>query len=646
MRLSRLRVSDFRSVGPDPVELTFEDSTFLLGPNGAGKTVFLHALTRMFGSEASLRRFNRSDFHVPVGEAPETPVARSLWLEADFVFPELSDQETSPSVAATTVPPHFAHMRMYDPDGQPTVRFRLSAHLDENGSITDDLVYVLAIDGNHEPIRTAVVNRYDRGRIQVHYLPARRDPADHVSYAANSLLGRLLRAADWQAERERVSELGKNISDALSANSAIAQVVEDLRRKWHSLHAGTFLTSPDLSFTHSEIEGILRYVTLEFTPGPGQQVVDFSLLSDGQQSLLYISLVMTAHSIGRACLDDASEAFDIDVLRPPVFTLLAMEEPENSLSPHYLGRVLTALTEMARKQDAQVVVATHSAALMRRVEPNQVRYLRLDDHRRTAIATVTMPQSSTEEYKFVREALHAYPELYFARLVVLGEGDSEEIVIPRCLLASGLQADAMSISVVPLGGRHVNHFWRLLNELGIPHVTLLDLDLGRHQGGWGRIKYAASQLLKFREPSSLDFNPEDLKDLHKSKSEVRSEAGQEWIERLEKHGVFFSEPMDLDFAMLQCFPDSYGVSDGEKRQPEDKLVTAALGEKGTAVAYSDDEKLLFPAYSKRFKGSGSKPAGHISALSALEEDELKTSMPAPIERLIEWATSMLKGLPE
>lgn len=646
MQLRRLRVSGFRSAGPDPVELTLEESTFLLGPNGAGKTAFLHALGRMFGSEASLRRFSRGDFHVPLGEAPETAAARSLWLEAEFDFPELGDHDKAPSVASTTVPPHFAHMRMNDRDGLPTVRFRLNAHLDENGGITDDLVYVLAVDGKDEPIRTAVVNRYDRGTIQVHYLPARRDPADHVSYAANSLLGRLLRAADWSAERAAVNELGKTISDALAANTAIARVVEDLGGKWRSLHAGSFLTSPGLSFTHSEIEGILRYVTLEFAPGPGQQVVDFSLLSDGQQSLLYVALVMTAHAAGRSCLDGGTDAFDVDVLRPPVFTLLAMEEPENSLSPHYLGRILTALTEMARGRDAQIVVATHSASLMRRVEPRQVRYLCLDNHRRTSVATVTMPPSSTEEYKFVREALHAYPELYFARLVVLGEGDSEEIVIPRCLRAMGFEADAMSISVAPLGGRHVNHFWRLLNQLGIPHVTLLDLDVGRYQGGWGRIKYAASQLVAFREPSSLDFDQEEIKDLHTTSSDVRGEAGQVWIERLEKHGVFFSEPMDLDFAMLQCFPGSYSVSQEEKRQPDEKLVAAVLGETGSPGAYKEDEKLLFPVYSRRFKGSGSKPAGHISALSTLEDTELKGSMPVPIGRLIERVGSILGGLSE
>ena len=36
---------------------------------------------------------------------------------------------------------------------------------------------------------------------------------------------------------------------------------------------------------------------------------------------------------------------DAERLRPAVFTVIAMEEPEDSLSPHYVGRVTRALTK-------------------------------------------------------------------------------------------------------------------------------------------------------------------------------------------------------------------------------------------------------------------------------------------------------------
>ena len=68
--------------------------------------------------------------------------------------------------------------------------------------------------------------------------------------------------------------------------------------------------------------------------------------------------------------------------------------------------------------------------------------------------------------------------------------------------------DAHSISVIPLGGRHVNHFWRLLNTLKIPFVTLLDLDIDRNGGGFGRIKYAVEELLKMDVVGSEYIRPD------------------------------------------------------------------------------------------------------------------------------------------
>jgi putative ATP-dependent endonuclease of OLD family len=101
----------------------------------------------------------------------------------------------------------------------------------------------------------------------------------------------------------------------------------------------------------------------------------------------------------------------------------------------------------------------------------------------------------TEAAKFVRGALLAFPELYFARFVLLVEGDSERIVLPRLARAEDLVLDPSFVAVVPLGGRHVQHFWRLLNGLSIPFATLLDLDLGRSGGGFGRVKTIIGELL-------------------------------------------------------------------------------------------------------------------------------------------------------
>lgn len=456
MKLYTIRLSNFQSFGPKPSEIILENITYLIGPNGSGKTAVLQALCRLFAFDPSLRRVQRSDFHVP-HEEQQVPDERQLWIEADFIFPELKDTKDN-----STVAPHFSHMRLDDPNGIPRVRYRLTATMGLDGDIEETFVYVLEVNPDGSPFNPQIVPRSERNYIQVHYLPARRDPSDHITYGANALLGRLLRSVNWDNERSKVKGFTDQISESLASNPSINAFSAHLKQTWCSLHKGNYFTDPKITFVASEIEALLRHLSISFSPGHDESFVDFSRLSDGQKSMLYLSLVLSSQAIGRAVLSGKDNSFSPEKMRPPVFTLIALEEPENSLSPHYLGRIVNALNTMTENDDAQALIATHAPSMLRRVNPEYIRYLRLTEARQSRVTTIQLPAKNDEAHKFVREAVQAFPELYFSRLVVLGEGDSEEIVLPRIFQAKGIPIDESAITIAPLGGRHVNHFWRLL----------------------------------------------------------------------------------------------------------------------------------------------------------------------------------------
>lgn len=363
MELHSIRLSGFQSFGHEPTELTLNDITYLIGPNGAGKTAALQALCRLFAFDPSLRRIRRSDFHVPYDEE-DVPDERTLWIEADFTFPELEDDDDT-----STVAPHFGHMRLDIAESLPRVRYRLTASMGIDGDIEETMVYVLDLNADGSPLTTAQVQRAERNHIQVHYLPARRDPAEHIAFGTNALLGRMLRAVNWDDEREKIKDLTDQISESQTDNPSITTLSESLKTAWSTLHKGNFFADPHITFVASEIEALLRHLSVSFSPGHDDDLVDFSRLSDGQKSMLYLSLVLSTQSIGRAVLAGDDDTFDPDKLRPPVFTIIALEEPENSLSPHYLGRIVNALVAMTRNEDAQALIATHAPSMLRRVDP-------------------------------------------------------------------------------------------------------------------------------------------------------------------------------------------------------------------------------------------------------------------------------------
>ncbi|HHP6708660.1 TPA: AAA family ATPase, partial [Acinetobacter baumannii] len=106
MKLDTLRISNFQSFGKEPTEISLDDISYLIGPNGSGKTSTLQAISRLFCFDPSLRRIQKTDFHIdPNEEIP--PPQRELWIEANFSFPELlEDGEHS------TIPEFFNQMRL------------------------------------------------------------------------------------------------------------------------------------------------------------------------------------------------------------------------------------------------------------------------------------------------------------------------------------------------------------------------------------------------------------------------------------------------------------------------------------------------------------------------------------------------------
>lgn len=646
MQITHLRISGFQSFGLTPTTVALTDVTYVLGPNGAGKTAVLEALSRLFSPLPAQRKIRHTDFHIASGCSAAEVHAQGpeLWIEVDIEVPESGEEGDHASV-----PPNFAHMRIATEDGVPRIRVRLTATIAPDNVIEEKLEYILEADAGGVPTQRADMSRFDRANIEVHYLPARRDPAEHIAYTTASLVGRALRAADWTTERTTLDTLSKDLTDALADNAAVKCIGVQLAGEWSGLHSGAFFTDPSIAFGSGDLEGVLRQLTVSFAPSPAGSSLPFDRLSDGQKSLLYISLVLAWQSLAREVLGGTETSFDQHRLRPPVHTIIALEEPENSLAPQYLGRIIRQLRKAAERGDLQALIATHSPALLRRVDPEAICFLRLDGDRQSHVRRIVLPTTNDETAKYVREAVLSFPELYFSRLVVLGEGDSEQIVLPRVLAAAGIAEDDASVSVVPLGGRHVNHFWRLLKELEIPHFTLLDLDSGRHQAGWGRVRNALKQYNKLNPGTFTEAKIEGLPAWDDAVDfpvlvDPDFEAGVGPINSLERKGVYFSHPVDLDLMMLEAFPDAYDAA--PSGTPDEKTVVAVLGKSHANVDRLPDDVLeLFDDYHRLFDLK-SKPAMHLKAMAALTDEQLMEGLPEVLQRLVADVQTRLGALPE
>ena len=683
MRLLKLKLHNYRCFGNNEQIIPLDNITSFIGNNSSGKTTALLALNCLFSNNSSDRILKRSDFHLPKDMKPEDLEVQELYIEAVFTFDELENGEDGTS----SVPTFFKSLVVDSPDGIPYLRVRLEATWEKSsnveGAIESRIYYITCPEGEKitEEFKSSA-NRKDLDRIRVIYIPAVRDPSKQLKNASGTMMHQIMNSINWSTTtQEKIKTKIQELNEQFLEEKGVSIIGTSIHTQWESYDSDTRYSNAQLRFDSTDIDSSIKKSEVVFLPTVTGKECKIEDMSDGLRSLFYISLVdsiLDVESKIQQEIDTDYEHISFNH-KPPILTIIALEEPENHIAPHLIGQLTTNLKKIASKSNAQTVFTSHSTAIIKRFDPEKLRYFRLDvNDCTTRVRSITLPDKEklADQYKFIKEAIKAYPELYFAKLVVLGEGDSEEIILPKVWNAKNGDVDTSGISVVPLGGRHVNHFWRLLNDLNIPYITLLDLDKEREGGGWGRIKYVLEQLIQngyeLLQTDTGVLSDTAFSEMH-NWDVNNSELLQSWINYLEKYNVFFSTPLDIDFLMLECYGDIYKSLLGEKEGP--RLMIMENGQKyqkyikdientektyseycvrvaddvrhalkecgGDGKTYSEEQKRLMVWYTYFFLNRG-KPSTHIEAFSQISNEMLVSTMPPVFRRLIFAAEKALK----
>ena len=678
MQITSLKISGFRCFNADAQTTTLKNLNCFVGPNSSGKTAAMMALVRLFGEHPAQRQLVTEDFHLAAGEKLKDKTERKLRIECRIDFPELNN----PNPPGDAVPESFNQMIVDAPGNPPYCRLCLEgtwmADGTPSGDIEQSLFWILTDssdptvinDGNCRKVQAS-----DRRRIRVIYIPAARDPDKQIAITTSTVFGQILNGLRLDGAEDALKKGLEQLQGQIGTLKGVETLNTHLQSTWSAMYQGNVARQVGFRALEGDPAELLSLLAAHFAPGEDGRMMLSSDLSDGLRSLFSLSLSLGLFQLERSMIAAPTASGFKDELAQslPLLTVFAVEEPENHLSPHYLGRVVTQLASVASHNQAQVLISSHSPAILGRIQPDDVRYFLGNEHVPfTRVRQLSLPNNDSDEtFKYVREAVRGYPEIYFARLVIFGEGPSEEIILKRLFEASGTPLDANFISIVPLGGRHVNHFWRLVHDLEIPHITLLDLDREKEGAGWSRIQYVRDQLLKllgadspklkFAGPNGTECSLADEEYNQLSQNDVADAAlMQSWILRFQtSFGVFFSSPLDIDFAMLEAFQSTYKNQADRGPQLPDKTkdlnkfldtvrkrtkqVLASNPDEAPATTgdtYSPQQRELFPWYKYLFL-DGSKPVAHMRAMVSLESEDLLKDVPAVLKQLVESARSLV-----
>lgn len=183
------------------------------------------------------------------------------------------------------------------------------------------------------------------------------------------------------------------------------------------------------------------------------------------------------------------------------FPLLLIEEPEAHLHPQRQLRLMAFLQEQAKKQRTdgqriQIIVTTHSPNL---ASDLQLDNLALIEGGRAFPLSEGKTKLSASDYRFLERFLDVTKaNLFFARAVLIVEGDAENILLPVIAKLIGRDFHHHGVSAVNVGGVGLGRYGRIFMRedaerdgvIGIPVACITDMDVMPNNAPWivGKIK--------------------------------------------------------------------------------------------------------------------------------------------------------------
>ena len=340
-----------------------------------------------------------------------------------FTFNELDNGRNGEN----SVPPFFQSLVVNEPQGKPYLRIRLEATWEKSnnteGAIESKIYYITCPEKEEiQEENKTKADRRDLDRIRVIYVPAVRDPSKQLKNVSGTMMYQVMNNINWSdITKSKIKGKIDELNAQFLEEKGVSILGASVRTQWKNYDSDTRYSNAQLRFNSTDIDASIKKSEIVFLPTVTGKECTIDDMSDGLRSLLYISLVdsiLDVESKIREEIESDTEPMSFNY-KPPILTIIALEEPENHIAPHLIGQLIFNLENIASKNNAQTVLTSHSTAIIKRIDPENLRYFRLEANDcTTRIKAITLPDKEklADQYKFIKEAVKAYPELYFAKV--------------------------------------------------------------------------------------------------------------------------------------------------------------------------------------------------------------------------------------
>jgi predicted ATP-dependent endonuclease of OLD family len=466
MKISKIEITGFRSI-KGPISINLGQITALIGANNVGKSNIISAINKVLGRDwVTVNTFDEEDVFNNDAEQD---------ICIDIIFDEPFKYEQFKGITLDIPKLRFLYTRYKI--GENKGRRRLEKHCLK---INDDPLMKYKSrpqkgkQSEFEPFTT--IPQEIQENTAVIYIGTDRSLKSQLPYSRNSLLATMLNDInkDFQRDQNKMTVKDRQNNDveitrkqrfldciaaamrALQTEELIALEKSIKTNALHQLGFDPDLDGDKLDIQFAPFTSLDFYKSLELFVIENNFRINATELGGGFQNAIVIAIM---------------KAFEERKKQGAIFLI---EEPEMFLHPQMQRSLYKTLRNIG--QTNQVIYITHSPHFVTIPEFDEIRIVSKNN-----IGTKCVHSSLTSSEKlkerFRKELDPERNELFFAKKILIVEGDTEKLSLPEYARQLKKDIDRNGSSIIEVGGkRNITDFVELALSLQIQVGFIYDID--------------------------------------------------------------------------------------------------------------------------------------------------------------------------